>query len=128
MRVAASSTCLLALCLVTTAASAEPAATKSGSVTVSHAYERETGVLLLVLAVAGAVVALVGIPFIPGSCSDRGCTGGYWGWSAGGAIVTAVSLPIGLVLVNQKDETTPQVSVRPLATPSSGGLSLEARF
>jgi hypothetical protein len=32
-----------------------------------------------------------------------GCTGGNWGWSVGGAIVTGVMTPIGIVLVLHRE-------------------------
>jgi hypothetical protein len=130
MRFVAFLVALSAAGLATRVASADPVA-NGESVTVSRADYRTAGWFTLGVGSAGAALGLVGLAFAQGSCSSCpgcGCAGGNWGWSVAGAIVAGVALPIGIVLVLQKDTTTRSVAVRPLAAPASYGLSVETTF
>ena len=95
---------------------------------VSRAGYRTAGWITLSVGLASAAMGLIGIAFLQASCSNNtGCAGDNWGWSVGGAIGAAVAIPIGVVLINQKDQQR-LLTLGPIDRPASTGLALTARF
>ncbi len=109
-------------------AAAQAQETGRDDVVASRAGYRAAGWVTIGVASAATTMGLVGLIFLQGSCSDSGCAGNSWGWSAAGAIITAVSLPVGIVLVLQHDEHVSRVTLGSLPVPAGGGASLSLRF